>query len=224
MKSVLKLSLAITATALFLTGCDQLPQAGGSSVAILDLAAVAKATGQDEVIRQQAEEARGELSAQLQQLAANLETQLAAEREKAGITPNEADAQRLQEMTMQARQQIGNAQQQAQNQAALIENGLVEEFRASLQPLVEDIAKRQGATAVLAADSYLFWFDSNVDITGDVIAAWRALPANAPAEEVAEEVAEVQTELEEVEDELAEVEEDIAELQEALEEEGPVAQ
>jgi Skp family chaperone for outer membrane proteins len=230
MKSVLKLSLAIVATTLFLTGCDQFPQAGGSSVAILDLAAVAKATGQDEVIRQEAELARGELSAQLQQLAANLETQLAAEREKAGITPSEADAQRLQELTMQARQQIGNAQQQAQNQAALIENGLVEEFRTSLQPLVEDIAKKQGATAVLAADSYLFWFDSNVDITGDVITAWRALPANAPVEEVVEaspaveEVAEVQAELEEVEEELAEVEEDIAELKEALEEEVPAAQ
>jgi len=230
MKSVLQLSLAIVATTLFLTGCDQFPQAGGSSVAILDLAAVAKATGQDEVIRQEAEIARAELSAQLQQLAANLEAQLATEREKAGITPSEADAQRLQELTMQARQQIGNAQQQAQNQAALIENGLVEEFRASLQPLVESIAKKQGATAVLAADSYLFWFDSNVDITGDVIAAWRALPANAPAEEAAEpaaaveEVAEVQAELEEVEEELAEVEEEIADLKEGLEDEVPAAQ
>ena len=116
MKSVFKLSLAIAATALFLAGCDQLPQAGGSSIAILDLAAVAKATGQDEVIRQQAEQARGELTAQLQQLAANLDAQLATEREKAGITPNEADAQRLQELTMQARQQISSAQQQAQNQ------------------------------------------------------------------------------------------------------------
>ena len=96
--------------------------------------------------------------------------------------------------------------------------------------MVEDIAKKQGATAVLAADSYLFWFDANVDITGDVITAWRALPANAPVEEAAEasapveEVAEVQAELEEVEEELAEVEEDIAELQEALEEEVPAAQ
>ena len=99
MKSVLQLSLAIIATALFLTGCDQLPQSGGSSVAILDLAAVAKATGQDEVIRQEAELARGELSAQLQQLAANLEAQLATEREKAGTTPSGADAQRLQELT-----------------------------------------------------------------------------------------------------------------------------
>jgi Skp family chaperone for outer membrane proteins len=220
----LKIGTSLIAIALLLIGCNQMPASGGSAgVAILDLAAVAKATGQDEVIRQEAEAARAELGAQLQALAASLEQQIGAEREKVGITPSDADSQRLQEMTVQARQQINNAQMQAQNQASQIEGELVAAFRDEISPLAEEIASQMGASAVLASDSYLFWFDPAADITDEVIAAWRALPAEAPVEEiveeVAEELAEVQAELEEVEDELAEAEGEIEELQEAVEEE-----
>jgi Skp family chaperone for outer membrane proteins len=217
----------VAAGGCLLAGCDQI-SGGGSGVAILDLAAVAKATGQDEAIRQQAEQARGELSAQLQQLAANLEQQLAAEREKMGAAPSETDAQRLQELTQQARQQIGNAQQQAQNQAAMIESGLVEEFRANIEPLAQAIAKEKKAKVVMAADAYVFWFDPSVDITDEVIAAWRAQP-EAQAEEAVveaiEEVADAESELEAVQEELAGVEEEIAELKEEIaEDESPAAQ
>jgi Skp family chaperone for outer membrane proteins len=220
----LKVGTSLIAIALLLIGCNQMPASGGSAgIAILDLAAVAKATGQDEVIRQEAEAARAELGAQLQALAASLEQQISAEREKVGITPSDADSQRLQEMTLQARQQINNAQMQAQNRASQIEGELVAAFRDEISPLAEEIAAQMGASAVLASDSYLFWFDPAADITDEVIAAWRALPAEAPVEEiveeVAEELAEVQAELEEVEDELAEAEGEIEELQEAVEEE-----
>ena len=223
MKANMKFCLSLVASALLLVGCDQMPASGGSGggVAVMDLAAVAKATGQDEVIRLEADAARAELGAQLQALASNLDQQISAEREKIGIAPSEADAQRLQEMTMQARQQINNAQVQAQNQASQIEGDLVAEFRDRISPLAENIAKERGASAVLASDAYLFWFDPANDITDEVIAAWQALPAGESVEEVAEEVvedlAEVQAELEEVEEELAEAEEDLEELQEAVE-------
>jgi len=223
MKANMKFCLSLVASALLLVGCDQMPASGGSGggVAVMDLAAVAKATGQDEVIRLEADAARAELGAQLQALASNLDQQISAEREKIGIAPSEADAQRLQEMTMQARQQINNAQVQAQNQASQIEGDLVAEFRDRISPLAENIAKERGASAVLASDAYLFWFDPANDITDEVIAAWRAMPAGESVEEVAEEVVEdlveVQAELEEVEEELAEAEEDLEELQEAVE-------
>jgi len=224
MNFCLKMGVSLIASALLLIGCNQMPASGGGAgIAIMDLAAVAKATGQDEIIRQEAEAARAELGAQLQTLAANLEQQISAEREKLGITPSDADSQRLQEMTLQARQQINNAQMQAQNQASQIESELVADFRAEISPLVEKIASEMGASAVLASDSYLFWFDPAADITDEVIAAWRALPVEDPVEEaveeVAEELAEVQAELEVVEDELAEAEGEIEELQETVEEE-----
>ncbi len=74
MNFCLKMGVSLIASALLLIGCNQMPASGGGAgVAILDLAAVAKATGQDEIIRQEAEAARVELGAQLQTLAANLE-------------------------------------------------------------------------------------------------------------------------------------------------------
>ena len=69
---------------------------------------------------------------------------------------------------MQARQQINNAQMQAQNQASQIEGDLVAGFRDQLSPLAEKIAKEKGASAVLASDSYLFWFDPAADITDEL--------------------------------------------------------
>jgi len=180
MKFVPKLVCGLALSALLLAGCDQL--SGGSSIVVLDLAEVAKETGQDEVIRQKAEEERTKLVTQLQQLAASLDEQLNAERKKIGDKPKPEDSQRLQDMTMQARQQINNAQTQAQNEASQVEAKLVQEFRDKVDPLAEKIARERGAKALLASDSYLFWHDPSIDITTDVIAAWKALPAEKPAE------------------------------------------
>ena len=80
MKANMKFCLSLVASALLLVGCDQMPASGGSGggVAVMDLAAVAKATGQDEVIRLEADAARAELGAQLQALASNLDQQISA--------------------------------------------------------------------------------------------------------------------------------------------------
>lgn len=211
MKQIQNMSLILVVAALFVSGCDQGPAAGSGGVAVMDLSAIAKATGQDEVIRQDAEMARAELSAQLQQLATNLEQQLAAEREKVGISPSEADQQRLQEMTMQARQQISNAQMQAQSQASLMEQELITAFRDKVAPLAEEIAKANGASAVLAADSYLFWFDPAVDITDEVIAAWRASSGEGASDD-AEDLADMTEAVEEIEAELEQVETELSRL------------
>jgi len=176
MKFVSKLACGFAASALLLAGCDQQP--ASSPIAVLDLTAVAEATGEDKAIREKAEAAREGLGTQLQELAASMDKQLVAEREKIGVKPKAEDAQRLQEMTMQARQQINNAQQQAQNEASQIEAQLVEEFREKVDPLAQKIAREKGAKALLAADSYLFWHDPAIDITDQVVEAWRALPAD----------------------------------------------
>ena len=61
MKSRFKFYLVLVASVLVLGGCNQMP-AGGSSagIVIMDLAAIAKATGEDEVIRQEADAARAD--------------------------------------------------------------------------------------------------------------------------------------------------------------------
>lgn len=201
MKIVFKLTLLVVASAVFIAGCDQARMggaAGASNVAVIDLAAIAKATNQDEAIRVQVEAARNELTAQLQQLAANLDSQLQAEREKLGEPLSDADAQRMQELSLQAQQQINNAQNQAQQQAGQFEQNVVAKFRDKIRPLAEKIANDNGASVVLAVDAYMFWFDSSVDITADVIAAWRALPEDE-RNISADDVAAVEAEVEEVE-------------------------
>ena len=180
--------IAALLLAVVVSACE--PQSAAGGVAIIDLATVAKATGQEETMRVESEAARAELTSQLQQLAQNLEGQLAAEREKAGISPNQEQQARLQQLGLAAQQQVNNAQQQAQAQANAFEQQLVTDFRAEIRPLAEQIARDKGLSVVLAADAYLFWFDPAVDITDEVIAGYRAgAQESAPAEtEAAEQV------------------------------------
>jgi Skp family chaperone for outer membrane proteins len=210
MKAVFRSLVMLVASAVLVTGCGH----EGSSVAIIDLSAVAKATGQDEVIRIKAEATRRELVAQLQQLAQNLDQQLAAEAKKVGDAPTAEQEQRLQSLNVQARTQLQEVQQQAQLQANQIEQALVIEFKDSISPMAEEIAKAKGAQVILAQDVSLFWYEPTVDITDEVIAAWRAQSQDTGSDEVAQ----VEEELEAVEGELAEVEEQLEELQEVVEE------
>jgi Skp family chaperone for outer membrane proteins len=216
MQAVFRGLVTLVAGVALVAGCAH---EGDSGVAILDLTAVAKATGQDEVIRIKAEATRNELMAQLQQLAQNLDQQLAAEVEKIGDKPTAEQQQFLQQLNVQARNQLAQVQQQAQEQANQIEQSLISEFTGSITPLAVEIAKSRGAKVILAQDAYLFWYDPSIDITGEVIAAWRARPAAAETAEKAavEGVAEAQAELEEVAEELAETEEELAEVEKQIE-------
>jgi Skp family chaperone for outer membrane proteins len=209
----LKIILAALVCSVLVSGCDQL--GGGAPAAILDLAAVAQATGQDEVIQMKADAARNELSQQLQQIAAELDQQIIAERESVGDNPTPEQEQQLQMIALQARQQLSDAQTQAQAQASQVEQNLVEEFRESVIPLAKEIATAMGAKVVLADDSYLVWYDDSLDITDEVIAAWRARPAE---DEAIDATAELEEELEEVEEELAETQEELEDLKEVVEE------
>jgi Skp family chaperone for outer membrane proteins len=221
MKAVFRSLAAVVAGAVLVAGCGHEAKSG---VAILDLTAVANATGQDEVIRVKAEASRNELMAQLQQLAQNLDQQLAAEVEKLGDNPTAEQQQFVQQLNVQARNQLAEVQQQAQGQANQIEQSLIAEFTDSVTPLAQAIAESRGAQVILAQDAYLFWYDPSRDITDEVIAGWRA----RPTEETGEGVAEVQAELEEVAGELAEAEEQIEVLEEviedALDEEAPATE
>ncbi len=161
------------ATALFLTGCDQLPGAG-PDVLIVDLSTVAKATGQEEAMQQQAQTSREELNVKLSEIVRNLEQQLADERSRFGDTPTEEQQQQLQQMTMGAQQQYSQLQADAQQQAQQYEINLVLEFRERVMPFAEKIARARGAHVVMLGDQSVFWLDPAVNITEDIIAALSA--------------------------------------------------
>jgi Skp family chaperone for outer membrane proteins len=217
MKAVFSGLVVLVLSSVLMTGCMQ---DGGSSAAVIDLNAVAKATGQAEVIRIKSEATRKELVAQLQQLAQNLDQQLNVEVQKVGATPTEEQEAFLQRLNAQARSQLAEVRQQAQAQANQIDQALVIEFKNSITPLAEAVAKKKGAKIIFTQDVGLFWYDSTVDITDEVIAAWRAQPEAAAEGDVAQ----VEQELEQVEGELAEAEQQIEELQEAVEQTEEAAQ
>jgi Skp family chaperone for outer membrane proteins len=209
----LRLVIAALVGAVIVTGCGQ--AGGGAPVAVVDLAAIAQATGQDQIIQVRAQAAREELSQQLQQIAAELDSQVAAQRDEFGDNPTAEQQQQLDTMMIQARQQLSEAQVQAQAQATQIEQTLVDEFRAQVIPLAQEIATGMGARVVVANDVYLVWFDESLDITAAVIAAWEE---QSPAVDPADEMAELEEELEEVEAQLEEAQDELEELQDAVEE------
>ncbi len=177
---------ALTCATLLLAGCGQSPASSAGAVALVDLSAVARATGEDQMIRQRSEAGQQEMMVQLQQLAQMLEANLAAEEDKAGSEPTAADTERLQQMTQDARQQVAQAQQQAQQEVQQLQTDLVMEFRNALLPIAQDIAADRGASVILLRDANVLWAAEGVDITAEVIAAWQAQPgAAAPSAEPA---------------------------------------
>jgi len=173
MNSMTGLWIASLAAVLLIAGCDRMPGTGPDAL-IVDLAAVAKATGQEQAMQIQAQTAREELNAQLVETARNLEQQIEQERAGIGDAPTQEQALQLQQMTQQAQQQYGQLQSEAQQEVQQFEINLVLEFREQVKPFAEKIARLRGASVVLLADQNVFWLDPAVDITGEVIDGLRA--------------------------------------------------
>lgn len=172
-----------------IAACDRLP--GGPGTVIVDLAAVAKATGQDVAMQKRMDDSRAELTAQLQDVAANLENELNEHRDKLGDSPTVAEQQELQQKITAAQQQYSQTQAAAQQQVQQFEADVVLQYRESLRPILRDIATARGASVVRVADTAILWFDPAVDITAEVIAAIRAQTpepfiGGEPAQEAAE--------------------------------------
>lgn len=162
-----------------LAACSGAP--GGSGVAVVDLAAVAKATGHDLVLDQEVARARQSLEAQLNQVAVNLEQQLQAEQTRLGGAAAAAKEKTFQELTAQARAQLAQTQTLAQQKAQEFQAGLVGQYRQALQPVTEKVARDRNARVVLVTDATLLWFEPEADLTAAVIAELRSKPLNFPA-------------------------------------------
>lgn len=158
---------------LLISGCDQLPGAGSDTL-LVDLGAVAQATGQEESMQVRAQEAREEINAQLVEVGRNLEQKIQEERARIGDAPTQEQEQELQQLALQAQQQYSQLQGEAQQQVQQFEVNLVREFRETVMPFAEKIARSRGGRIVLLADQMVFWMDPKIDITGEVITIVRA--------------------------------------------------
>lgn len=179
MKRQKVLASMVAAASVVASGCG--PLTGDGAVAVVDLAAVAKATGQDQVMAEQVEAVRRELGTQLSQIAGDLEKQLQAEQARLGGAVAASRAKEFQELTARARQQLAETQALAQQKAQDYQVGIAAGYRRAVGPVAADIAKSKGAAVVLVSDATMLWFDTTADITDEVIAELRSKPVSLPA-------------------------------------------
>lgn len=171
MKAVRKvLATAGVVCAAMVAGCQ--PQGGAAGVAIIDLDAIARALGRDDVIAQQINVANQQLAGQLGQVATNLQQQVQARRDEYEVIGDEAE-QELQELTAVANQRLQQTQQLAQQRSAQFRQAVINSFRSEVTPYASEIASARGAVAVVTVATPMLWFDAKADITDEVIAAMR---------------------------------------------------
>ena len=158
-----------------LSGCDQFQSP--SNTAILDLDAIANATGHAERIKQQIEQANNELKSQLTTISNKLNEQLTSEKEKMGKKPSKDEKRNMDQLTLLANQKMQQAKVLASQKSQQYKAALIQQLRLSVKPIAESIAKKRGADIVIAANNSTIWFDPTVDITDEIIAEMRAQPS-----------------------------------------------
>ena len=177
MRSVLLLLLVAIA-------CGESKDAAQPSHAVVDLVAVAKATGRDTVIQQQIEVATRGLNEQLVEAAKKMQEQLDAEKAKHGEKPTEEQTKSLAALTAAAHEKLQNNKMLAKLRQDEVRAQMIIAFRDEVRPIAAKIAMERGASIVITTSGQVVWFDVSIDITDELIAALRARdsePKAAPA-------------------------------------------
>lgn len=134
----------------------------GNSILVVDIDAVAKATGRQELMQKELEFANLKLTEQLKLVASQLEESIADERDKLGKSPSAAQ------------KQLVNSKKLALQQSSEFRSDLILHFRSKVAEISQKIANRAGSKLVLVSNYEIIWFDPTSDITDEVIAAMRA--------------------------------------------------
>ena len=167
---ILFLSLSLVS----LTGCEFLGIPIGNSILVVDLSAVAKATGRQELMQKELEFAILKLNEQLKLVAAQLEESITDEKDKFGKSPSAAQTQQLEQLVVQAQKQLINTKNLAVQQSTNFRSDLIFRFHNEVGKIAQEVAHRTGSKLVLVSNYETIWFDPSTDITDEVIAIMRA--------------------------------------------------
>lgn len=159
---------------LLLSACEFIDIPTKNSILIVDLNAIAKATGRQEIMQKELEFANVKLSEQLKLVASKLEENITEEKDKIGDSPSDDQKQQLGQLVTQAQQQLLNTKNQAIQQSTNYRSELVNRFRNEVGEIAQQIAARSGGQLVLVSSYETIWFDPSADITDEVIAVIRA--------------------------------------------------
>ena len=146
--------LIFVVTALFgllLTGCSQSNDADTMPVVVIDLEAIAEATGEDIVIQQELVAARSELNSQLSDMAAELEAMLEEEKAKLQASSDPAQQDEFDRVQLEAQQQFAQAQAQAQQESQRFQAGLLNQLHEQVKPVAARVSAKYGAKVIFLA-------------------------------------------------------------------------
>ena len=175
-----------------LIGCGNSSN-GGGRVAVLDLERVAKETGYTRQISTQLGGLRSNLQNKLTEVQNQLNTQLNDKQGEFGSKPNEEQRKILNQLFVNAKLQLQQAQQQASDLVQQERSNLIYQLRDILRPYAKQVAGKRGMDVViLKTDTLIFDNSPDSDITDEVISAvveakaeFKAAPNAAPTEATA---------------------------------------
>lgn len=148
-------------------------------VAVIDLDEVARLLGRELTIKQSLTAHETSLNQQLETLRVSYANQLNQRKQELPEQPADGELAQVQAFEQQAVKQIQQARQQAQNDLLTQKNNLISAFREEVKPIASRVASTKGLSLVVSKnDTFLFAFDSAVDITKEVVAQ---MQATAPA-------------------------------------------
>jgi len=162
---------------LVIAGCNEQappPAETGPDTVVVDVVAVAKALGRDDVFREQMQQVNQRLNEQLQEIQKNLQEQVNAKKAEFGEEPTEEQTQQLQQLAAAANQRLAQARFVAQQRQTQVSGALGNQFRDEIKPIAEKIAGEMGASIAVMNTNNLLWYDTESDITGKVIDQLRA--------------------------------------------------
>jgi Skp family chaperone for outer membrane proteins len=155
-------------------------------VAVIDLDEVARRLGREGAIKQSLVAHETSLNQQLETLRVSYANQLQQRKEELPEQPARGDLAQVNAFEQQAVNRIQQARQHAQKDLLSQKRDLINAFREEVKPIASRVAATKGLNLVVSKnDTFLFAFDSAVDITQEVVAKMQATtisPAPSAAE------------------------------------------
>lgn len=181
--------LMLTGAAMWLTGCGT--QFGGPSassrggLAVVDLDKVAAETGKNIQMKEVFQLQENSVKQQLAQAQLSANSQLETKAKEFGETPTDDQQKELAQFRYNATNVLGKLQNQAGSKLSQYRQDQIAKFRTEIKPIAQEIAAKRGLSVVIPKnDGLLLAVDPGVDITEDVIKAYREkrpAPTAAPA-------------------------------------------
>lgn len=153
-------------------------------VAVIDLDEVARLLGREMSIKQSLTVRENSLNQELETLRVSYANQINQRKQELPEQAAGGDLAQVQAFEQQALNKIQQARQQAQNDLNEQKRILINAFREEVKPVASKVAASKGLSLVVSKnESFLFAFDSAVDITKEVVAQMQTASLAEPAEE-----------------------------------------